>query len=175
MERIYFGGGCFWCTEAAFNNLVGVISVIPGYSGGTTINPTYEEVCSGETGHAEVIQVIYEPDKITLEQLLDVFFLVHDPTSVNRQGNDIGTQYRSIIITTTEKQHNQTIEYMKVLATQYDVPLATKVENFTQFYPAEKYHHNYYERNNFQMYCQVVITPKLKKLRDTYMSLLKTH
>jgi peptide-methionine (S)-S-oxide reductase len=171
-----FGTGCFWCTEAIFEELNGVLTVTSGYSGGTTRNPTYKEVCTGETGHAECVQVVYEPNKITYDDLLQVFFEVHDPTSLNRQGADIGTQYRSAIFYHNDEQKQKAEYYKKELdkSGAYAKPIVTEVTAFGKFYPAEDYHQEYYDNNkNTNPYCSVVIRPKLEKFQKVFAKKLK--
>ena len=160
------GGGCFWCTEAVFNRIDGVISVMPGYAGGSTVNPTYEEVCSGRSGHAEVVQIEYDPEKISYEQLLEVFWKAHDPTTLNRQGADVGTQYRSIIFyrNKTEKDIAEESKKNIEISGAYKAPIVTEIKPFKAFYSAEEYHKEYYEKNRRAYYCAIVIGPKLKKL-----------
>jgi peptide-methionine (S)-S-oxide reductase len=173
-----FGTGCFWCTEAVFEQLNGVLSVTSGYSGGQVGNPTYKEVCSGETGHAECVQVVYEPDKITFDELLEVFFQVHDPTSLNRQGADVGTQYRSVIFYHTKEQKEKAEFYKKELdkSGAYNKPIVTEIAEFSKFYPAENYHQEYYELNkNTNPYCSVVIRPKLEKFEKVFAKKLKAN
>jgi len=171
-----FGGGCFWCTEAVFSRLNGVIRVLPGYTGGKIKNPTYREVCSGLTGHNEVVEIQYDPEQISYRQLLEVFFSTHDPTSLNRQGNDVGTQYRSGIYYTDEDQKTEANEFIKKeLASLWNDPAVTEVLALEVFYPAEEYHHNYFDRNPEQGYCQIIINPKLKKLKSKYSNLLKNE
>ncbi len=174
-EIAVFGGGCFWCTEAVFKMLKGVISIVPGYAGGTTMNPTYEEVSSGTTGHAEAIQVIYDPEQIRYEILLTVFFGTHDPTTLNRQGADVGTQYRSIILYSNENQKQIAERFIRDANASHSegAPIITEVKPLTAFYEAESYHHDYYEKNKRQPYCQVVINPKLKKVQEEFAELLK--
>jgi peptide-methionine (S)-S-oxide reductase len=175
-ETATFGTGCFWCTEAIFKELGGVISVMPGYSGGQTMNPTYKEVCSGETGHAECTQIVYDPTKISYDELLEVFFKVHDPTSLNRQGNDVGTQYRSVIFYHNDEQKRLAEKYKTELdrSGAYDKPLVTQIAPLEKFYPAENYHHDYYEYNKDKNpYCAVVIRPKLEKFRKVFGEKLK--
>ncbi len=174
-ETIVLGGGCFWCTEAVFKMLKGVISVEPGYAGGTKENPTYEEVCNGSTGHAEVIKIEYDADVIPLETILTVFFATHDPTTMNRQGNDIGPQYRSIILYSTEQQKITAEKFIKDLnaSSNQGKPIVTEIGSLDKFYPAEDYHKNYYENNKNQAYCQVIINPKLKKVQEKFAELLK--
>ena len=172
-----FGGGCFWCTEAVFEELRGVISIIPGYAGGTTENPTYEEVSSGRTGHAEVIKIEYDAGQISYQDLLTVFFATHDPTTPNQQGNDRGTQYRSMILYTDDGQKTQAQDFIKKLneSTSEGKPIVTEIKPFGRFYDAENYHHEYYRNNKFQPYCQIVINPKLKKLEEKFAGLLISH
>jgi len=175
-ETATFGTGCFWCTEAIFKELEGVVSVMPGYAGGHTVNPTYKEVCGGETGHAEGTQIIYDPSKISFDELLEVFFKVHDPTSLNRQGNDVGTQYRSVIFYHTDEQKRLAEKYKTELdrSGAYDKPIVTQIAPMEKFYPAENYHHDYYEYNKDKNpYCAVVVRPKLEKFRKVFSEKLK--
>jgi len=175
-ETATFGTGCFWCTEAIFKELEGVISVMPGYSGGQTLNPTYKEVCSGGTGHAECTQIVYDPSKISYDELLEVFFKVHDPTSLNRQGNDVGTQYRSVIFYHNDEQKRLAEKYKTELdrSGAYDKPLVTQIAALEKFYPAENYHQDYYQYNKDKNpYCAVVIRPKLEKFRKVFGEKLK--
>lgn len=160
-----FGGGCFWCTEVIFQQLKGVVKVLPGYMGGATINPTYEEVCSGKTGHAEVINVSYNPEELSYKDLLAVFFKTHDPTTLNRQGNDIGTQYRSVIFYHSIEQRQEAESYLKELGKDevFDDPIVTEIAEAAPFYVAEDYHHNYFNTHPDQPYCAAVIRPKLQK------------
>lgn len=166
-ELATLGGGCFWCLEAAFERLRGVNDVRSGYAGGHVPDPGYREVCSGATGHAEVVQVEFDPDVLSYADLLDVFFAIHDPTTPNRQGADVGTQYRSIILTHDEEQRRTAERTVATLedAGRYDAPIVTAIEPLQEFYPAEDDHQGYYEANRTQPYCQVVIDPKLAKLR----------
>jgi len=176
IETATFGSGCFWCTEAIFKELEGVVSVMPGYSGGQTINPTYKEVCSGETGHAECTQIVYDPAKISYDELLEVFFKVHDPTSLNRQGNDVGTQYRSVIFYHGDEQKRLAEKYKTELdrSGAYDKPIVTQITPMEKFYPAENYHRDYYEYNKDKNpYCAVVVRPKLEKFRKVFSEKLK--
>jgi peptide-methionine (S)-S-oxide reductase len=160
-----FGGGCFWCMEAVFQNLPGITKITSGFAGGTTPNPTYDQVCTGRTGHAEVLQITYDPAKVTYNQLLDLFWRAHDPTTLNWQGADSGTQYRSIILTSSPEQASEAEASKKKAAAQFPDPIVTEIKPLTAFYPAEKYHQNYYNENkNVNPYCQIVIAPKLKKL-----------
>jgi peptide-methionine (S)-S-oxide reductase len=170
-----FGSGCFWCTEAVFEKLKGVESVVSGYSGGTTINPTYQEVTTGRTGHAEVTQIKFDPNIISFEELLEVFWKTHDPTTLNRQGNDIGTQYRSIIFCHSEDQQKLAEEYKRKLeeAKIFDDPIVTEITAFDKFYIAENYHQDYYEQNKSQPYCSFVITPKVEKFKKVFKDKLK--
>ncbi len=170
-----FGGGCFWCTEAVFNQLQGVVSVLPGYAGGTLEDPTYEQVCSGRTGHAEVVRIEFDADQIAFEELLGVFFATHDPTTLNRQGADVGSQYRSVVFYADEQQKRQAEAFITQVneSKAYDSPIVTTLEPLTEFYTAEDYHQNFYERNPYQPYCQFTIPPKLAKLNKGFTSLLK--
>lgn len=178
-EVAVFGGGCFWCTEAVFKMLNGVISVAPGYAGGNPPaggkNPTYEEVCSGLTGHAEVIKIEFDPSKILFKNLLAVFFATHDPTTLNRQGADSGTQYRSAIFYSSEEQKNETEKLIKSLndSSKKGVAIVTELKPLEKFWEAENYHKDYYERNPQNPYCQIVINPKLKKAEKMFAKLLK--
>ena len=174
-DAIAFGAGCFWCSEAAFTRLNGVTSVISGYAGGAKKNPTYDQVCSGTTGHAEVVKVDYDPEIISLEDLLSVFFTIHDPTTYNRQGADVGTQYRSIVLYTNVDQKNLIKKYIAKLTHQklWPMPIVTELVSLADFYPAEADHYRYYDINKDSRYCQVVINPKLAKLRTVYPYLLK--
>ncbi len=170
LETATFGGGCFWCTEAIFRELAGVHSVESGYSGGQTDNPNYRQVCSGTTGHAEVIQVTFDPDVISYHDLLEIHLATHDPTTLNRQSADKGTQYRSIIFTHSDAQQEVAEELLKSLQGEYRDPIVTEIAPFTTFYKAEEYHQDYYNLNTNQGYCQVVISPKLRKFREKYAS-----
>jgi peptide-methionine (S)-S-oxide reductase len=170
-----FGGGCFWCTEAIFTRLKGVESVESGYSGGHTNNPTYEQVSAGNTGHAEAIRIEFDPSVMQYADLLNVFFATHDPTTLNRQGGDVGEQYRSAIFYTTPVQKQEAEEFIKKLEDEgtFDDPVVTEVAALNNFWPAESYHQRYYEQNRDKTYCQVVINPKIAKLRTKFGSLLK--
>ena len=175
MEVATFGGGCFWCTEAIFLELEGVKKVESGYIGGKTPNPTYEDVSSGMTGHAEATQITFDPTKITFGELLEVFFATHDPTTLNRQGADVGTQYRSEVFYHNDTQKQITEDYIKVLNAEnvFGKPVVTKVSAASKFYVAEDYHQNYYARNKEKSYCSYVITPKVDKVRKQYSDKLK--
>lgn len=175
-ETAIFAGGCFWCTEAFFTDLKGVEKVTSGYIGGKTENPTYKEVCSGYTGHAEAIKIEFNPDEVAYEDLLEIFFATHDPTTLNRQGADVGTQYRSEIFYTSEDQKSAAENFIKLLTDQdiYGKKIVTKVSKASMFYPAEDYHQDYYAQNPNQPYCSAVITPKLDKLKKNYKSKLKS-
>jgi len=170
-----FGNGCFWCTEAIFQQLKGVQKVVPGYTGGALKNPTYKEVCSGLTGHAEAIQITYNPREISYRELLDVFFYTHDPTTLNRQGNDHGTQYRSAIFYRSKDEENDAKKLIKQLTLEkvYDEPIVTEIVPFTVYYEAEDYHKDYYNNNKNQPYCRAVINPKLDKFVKKYGSKIK--
>jgi peptide-methionine (S)-S-oxide reductase len=172
-----FGGGCFWCTEAVFDELRGVKSVVSGYAGGSTKNPTYDEVCGGRTGHAEVIKIEFDPGEIAFKDLLTVFFGTHDPTTLNRQGNDVGTQYRSAIFYANEEQKREAEAFIKELndSKSFDKPVVTTLEPLGEFYEAEDYHQKYYANNPYQPYCQYMIPPKLNKLHKQFGVLLKSH
>jgi methionine-S-sulfoxide reductase len=174
LEQATFGGGCFWCTEAVFKELRGVKSVVSGYSGGQTANPTYEQVCSGRTGHAEAVQITFDPTQVTFPELLAVFWKTHDPTTMNRQGHDVGTQYRSVIFYHSDEQR-QTAEAKKReldQSGQFGSHIVTEITKFDRFYPAEDYHQNYFERNPGQGYCAAVIRPKVDKFRAGFPEML---
>ena len=170
-----FGGGCFWCTEAVFRDLRGVESVVSGYAGGHVANPSYEAVSAGRTGHAEVVQVTFDPSAITYRELLEIFFATHDPTTLNRQGGDVGPQYRSVVFFHDEAQRHDAEVVIAELEREgvFEDAVVTRVEPLDRFYPAERYHQEYYARNPGQGYCQVVIAPKLAKFRKTYSEKLK--
>jgi peptide-methionine (S)-S-oxide reductase len=168
-----FGGGCFWCTEAIFQNLKGVIGVRPGYAGGTLPNPTYEQVSSGTTGHAEVTRIEFDPTIILYDDLLTVFFATHDPTSLNRQGNDIGTQYRSVIFYADGVQKQTAEKFIAKLQSESSKLIVTAIEPLTEFYSAEDYHRNYYLNHKDEPYCRMIIGPKLEHLRERFADLLK--
>jgi len=173
MESIVFGGGCFWCTEAVFKSLKGVKNVSPGYAGGNIPNPSYEEVCNGTTGHAEVIKIDYDPSLVKLRDLMTVFFASHDPTTLNRQGNDIGTQYRSVILYENENQKKIAEDFIKEIDNSASGnPVVTEVKKLDKFYPAEEYHRDYFARNPEKAYCQLVINPKLEKVQKEFAELL---
>jgi peptide-methionine (S)-S-oxide reductase len=176
-ETITLGGGCFWCTEAVFEELKGVEKVESGYSGGTVVNPTYQEVSSGETGHAEVSQITFDPNVISLKDILGVFFTVHNPTTLNRQGNDAGTQYRSVIFYRDAEQKAAAQQAIKDIgaAKIWDGQIVTEVTPFKAFYKAEDYHQEYFRLHGSQPYCQVIIAPKVAKFRDHFRSLLKDN
>ncbi|MDP1926583.1 MAG: peptide-methionine (S)-S-oxide reductase MsrA [Thiobacillus sp.] len=168
-------GGCFWCIESVFNRLHGVTSAVSGYMGGHTANPTYKDICNGDTGHAEVVRVNFDPDVISFRELLDVFFTLHDPTQLNRQGNDVGTQYRSAIFWHTPEQKTEAEVVIAGLtsAKQFDAPVVTELSEATIFYPAEDYHQGYFEQNPNQPYCQFVVAPKVAKAQAKYAARLK--
>lgn len=169
-----FGGGCFWCTEAVFKMLNGIVSAVPGYAGGEKENPTYDDVCGGTTGHAEVIRIEYDSEKISFKNLLTVFFATHDPTTRNRQGNDVGTQYRSIVLYTDESQKKEAEVFIKELndSSKDGKPIVTEVEPLTKFFEAENYHKDYFARNKENPYCEIVINPKLEKVQKEFAELL---
>lgn len=174
-ERATLAGGCFWCTEAIFKRLMGVVSVVPGYSGGSKPNPTYEEVCTGNTGHAEAIQIKFDPKVISFEQLLEVFLKLHDPTTLNRQGNDMGSQYRSAIFFHNAGQKEIAQKMIKRLEKSgaFNSQIVTQIEPFRSFFEAENYHRNYYDKNRMAGYCQVVIDPKIHKLYKDFKDTIK--
>lgn len=174
-ETATLGGGCFWCTEAAFEQLRGVVAVEPGYAGGDHPDPTYEQVCTGTTGHAEVAKVTFDPAVLPYRDLLDIFFTVHDPTTLNRQGADVGTQYRSVIFHHDDEQRRVAEEAIRAIneSGAWGAPAVTEVSPLPEYYPAEDYHREYYRRNSGQPYCQAVITPKLAKLRRDHFDRLK--
>lgn len=169
-ETVVLGGGCFWCLEAVFQHVIGVSSVTSGYAGGTTPSPTYDSVCTGTTGHAEVVEVMFDPSEITLEDILDIFWAIHDPTTKNRQGSDSGTQYRSLILTTTRQQQKTVVDSIKRAQAMFDAPIVTEVASLETFYPAEAVHTDFYRRNSESPYCRIVIDPKLQKLMRSFRS-----
>jgi peptide-methionine (S)-S-oxide reductase len=171
-KSIVLGGGCFWCIEAVYNRIKGV-KAVSGYAGGTTKNPSYEEVVSGRTGHAEVVKVTYDPEVISLKTILEIFFEMHDPTTLNRQGNDIGTQYRSIILYATPEEEKIVQEAIKVAQKHWSRPIVTEIGKLEEFYQAEKYHQNYFDKNPNQGYCRVIIAPKIAKLTKTVLPKLE--
>lgn len=172
-----FGGGCFWCLEAVFNRVEGVIRVEPGYAGGEADNPTYKQVCTGRTGHAEVLRVTFDASEVSFADLLDVFFALHDPTTENRQGNDVGTQYRSVIFCrdVEEAETAHAVIARLAAAGKYSAPIVTRVEGDTHFWPAEDYHFGYYEQNPLQPYCMAVVAPKVARLREQFAGRVKTE
>jgi peptide-methionine (S)-S-oxide reductase len=174
-EIAVFGGGCFWCTEAVFANLRGVTSVMPGYTGGHTQNPTYEQVSTGETGHAESIKIEFDPSQVSFHDLLTVFFATHDPTTLNRQGNDVGTQYRSAVFYTSPQQKQEAESFIaKITASDPGGrPVVTEIKPLDVFYDAESYHRNYFKNNPNQPYCQLIIEPKVEKLQKEFADLLE--
>ena len=174
-EIATLGAGCFWCVDTLFRELRGVKSVVSGYAGGTRANPTYEQVCTGATGHAEVIQITFDPTQISYRDLLDVFFTVHDPTTLNRQGADVGTQYRSAIFAHTPEQRKIAEQTIAEISAQklWDDPIVTQVVDATEFYPAEEYHQDYYTNNPNQGYCRMVIAPKVAKFRSKHIARLQ--
>ena len=174
-ETATFGGGCFWCTEAFFLDVQGVKSVVSGYMGGKTVNPTYKDVCTGMTGHAEVIQLSFDPKQVSYEDLLEIFWNTHDPTTLNRQGADEGTQYRSVVFFHTDEQKKIAEEYKKQLSTSgiFKNPIVTEITKASEFYKAENYHQNYFALNPNQGYCQLVIRPKVEKFKKQFAGKLK--
>ena len=175
LEVATLGAGCFWCVEAVFDDLKGVKDVVSGYSGGHTVNPTYREVCSETTGHAEVINVIFDPNETSFRDILRVFFTVHDPTTLNRQGGDIGTSYRSAIFYHSPEQKQIAHEVIEEITSErlYSDPIVTEITEFTNFYPAEDYHQEYFANNPTQPYCAAVVAPKVRKFRDKFADRLK--
>ncbi len=165
-HSLVLGGGCFWCLEAVFDRLPGVASVESGYAGGEEPNPSYEEVCSGQTGHAEVVRIEFDPENLSIAELLDIFWRAHDPTTRNRQGADVGSQYRSIILFQNEKQKKTALESRSSAQANFSNPIVTEIEPLTHFYPAESYHQKYFQRNPQAPYCTFVIQPKLDKLQS---------
>lgn len=176
-EIITLGGGCFWCTEAVYSELDGIIEIKPGYSGGHIKNPAYKEVCTGRTGHAEVVQITFDPEIVSFSEILEVFFMTHDPTTLNRQGNDVGTQYRSAIFYHSEEQRETAEKVIQIFRQEnvYDQPIVTEIIPFSNFYRAEDYHFNYFERNKNQPYCQFVIAPKMEKFRKIFKDKLSEN
>jgi len=174
-EIATLGGGCFWCVEAVFTELQGVEKVESGYAGGANDNPTYEQVCSGNTGHAEVVQVTFDPEEISFKEILEVFFTAHDPTTLNRQGADMGTQYRSVIFYHDEKQKTEAEEVIKELSGEgiWDSPIVTEISPLTKFFKAENYHQDYFKYNGQQPYCRMVVAPKVAKVRKRFADWLK--
>ena len=177
MDTVTLGNGCFWCTEAIFQQVEGVHSVESGYSGGEIKNPTYKEICTGTTGHAECLNIIYDPKKISYDELLEIFWQTHDPTTLNRQGNDVGTQYRSVIFYRTAEQKEKAEKYIQALnkSGAFNNPIVTTLEPFSIFYKAEDYHQNYYNENGNAPYCQFVVRPKLEKFQKVFKDKLKKN
>jgi peptide-methionine (S)-S-oxide reductase len=175
-ETIVFGGGCFWCTEAVFKMMRGVSKVLPGYAGGSTLNPTYQEVSQGTTGHAEVVYIEYDPNEVKYHDLLTVFFGSHDPTTKNQQGADVGTQYRSVIFYTSQEQKKEAEDFIADMnaSNKMGAPVVTEVEPLVKFYEAENYHHDYFANHTNAGYCQIVINPKLEKVQKEFADLLVT-
>ena len=172
---LVLGGGCFWCTEAVFKEVRGILDVESGYSNGHLANPSYEQVCTGRTGHNEVVRLVYDPAQISVRQILEIFFAVHDPTQLNRQGNDVGTQYRSGIYTTTEEQKREAEALIAEITRDrlFDAPVVTEVMPLANYFPAEDYHQDFFEKNPFQGYCLAVAAPKVAKFRKTFSGLAK--
>ncbi|MBD3311562.1 MAG: peptide-methionine (S)-S-oxide reductase MsrA [Candidatus Magasanikbacteria bacterium] len=166
--EIVLGGGCFWCTEAIFKKIKGVKKVIPGYAGGWVKNPNYKLVATGSTGHAEVIKVKFDDKKISLKEILEVFFAAHDPTTKNRQGEDVGTQYRSIILFNDDNQKDVIKKYIKAIKSDFKRPIVTEIKKFEKFYKAESHHKDYYNKNKEAAYCKLIIAPKMKKIKDKF-------
>ena len=174
-EQATLGGGCFWCLEVIYQDVAGVPQVVSWYAGGTAVNPTYEEVCYGRTGHAEVVQITYDPEVISYEELLFIFWRIHDPTTPNRQGNDVGPQYRSIILTHDATQQQIAEKSMAEAAVLYPNPIVTEIVPLEKFWPAETYHQNYFNQHRSQPYCRAVIDPKVRKFRKSFQDKLKSQ
>lgn len=172
-ETATLGGGCFWCLEAVYKRINGVEKVVNGYSGGESENPSYKEVCSGQSGHAEVVQITYDADRVSFDDLLDVFWVIHDPTSLNKQGADMGTQYRSVIFYHDDDQKETAQKAIAALNGEADHPVVTELSPLDTFYPAEEYHQDYFDTNPYEGYCMVVIDPKVEKFKEKFKSLLK--
>ncbi|SFX82047.1 peptide-methionine (S)-S-oxide reductase MsrA [Cytophaga hutchinsonii] len=170
LDTATFGNGCFWCTEAVFQDIKGVVKVTSGYSGGTVTNPSYKQICTGTTGHAEVLQIVYNPSIVSYSELLQMFWYSHDPTTLNRQGNDVGTQYRSVVFYHNETQRKEAEFYKKKLDEEkiFEKPIVTEIVSFTKFYPAEDYHQNYYKEHGSEPYCMYIIRPKLEKFKKVF-------
>ncbi|AAK41726.1 peptide-methionine (S)-S-oxide reductase MsrA [Saccharolobus solfataricus] len=175
MEVATLGGGCFWCTEAVYKRVKGVISVKPGYSGGHVPNPTYEDVCTDTTGHAEVVQITFDSSIISYREILEIFFEIHDPTTLNRQGNDVGTQYRSIILYHNEEQRKIAEEMIREVEKRIGKKVVTELKPFEVFYEAEDYHHDFYDKHKYNPYCRLVISPKVKKFMKLFPDKVKIH
>lgn len=175
IQEATFGAGCFWCIEACFKDIKGIVSVTSGYSGGETENPTYREVCSGTTGHAEVARIVYNADEVSFDELLELFWFVHDPTQLNRQGNDIGTQYRSVVFYHNDEQRVKAEAYKQRLTAEkvWDNPIVTEISPLSNYYPAEDYHANYFELNPGNAYCQAIVRPKVEKFRKVFADRMK--
>ena len=175
LETAYLGGGCFWCLEAVFDELIGVVSVESGYSGGKVVAPSYQEVCTGDTGHAEVVRLTFDPQVVSYSDILKIFFTIHDPTTPNRQGADVGTQYRSVIIYRDQAQKQVAEQVIKEIEAEkiWDKPLVTQLLPFKTFYIAEDYHQEYFKKNPYQGYCQMVVAPKVAKFRQKFAARLK--
>ncbi|WP_033417752.1 peptide-methionine (S)-S-oxide reductase MsrA [Cytophaga aurantiaca] len=175
LDTATFGNGCFWCTEAIFQDIKGVVKVTSGYSGGTVVNPTYKQICTGTTGHAEALQIIFNPAIVSYSELLQMFWYSHDPTTLNQQGNDVGTQYRSVIFYHNSEQKKEAEFYKKKLEEEkvFDKPIVTEITAFQKFYPAEDYHQNYYKENGAQPYCMYIIRPKLEKFKKVFGDKMK--
>ncbi len=170
MEMATIGGGCFWCTEAVYQQLIGVEKVVSGYSGGRIPDPTYEQICEGNTGHAEVIRIQFDSTIVSYRDILEIFFTIHDPTTLNRQGNDVGTQYRSVIYTHSAEQMATAREVIAAMAHVWDAPIVTELQEAPAFYPAEEYHQNYFLNHPMQSYCAFVVAPKVSKFRQVFAS-----
>ncbi len=173
LEKATLGGGCFWCLEAVYENVEGVEDVVSGYAGGHTENPDYRSVCSGETGHAEAVQITFDPSVVGYERLLEIFWKIHDPTSLNRQGADVGTQYRSVIFYHDERQKRIAETSRAEAQKRFDTPIVTEIVPLTKFWPAEEYHQDYFRKNPYHGYCRAVVAPKVKKFREDFREMAK--
>jgi len=172
-EKAVLGGGCFWCLEAVFEEVKGVKDVVSGYAGGSVENPDYDSVCSGDTGHAEVVQITYDPEVVKFEDLLEIFWSIHDPTTLNRQGADVGTQYRSIILYVDEEQRKIAESSREEAQRRFYDPIVTEISPLTKFWPAEEYHQDYFRKNPYQGYCRAVVAPKVEKFRKSHKGWVK--
>ncbi|WP_457592604.1 peptide-methionine (S)-S-oxide reductase MsrA [Hydrogenimonas sp.] len=172
-ENAVLGGGCFWCLEAVYEDVRGVKDVVSGYAGGSVENPTYEQVCSGATGHAEVVRITFDPAVVSFGDLLEIFWKIHDPTTLNRQGADVGTQYRSVIFYETQKQKEAALKSKEEAQKYFSAPIVTEIAPLTKFWPAEEYHQDYFRRNPYQGYCQAVVAPKVEKFKKSFKGWIK--
>lgn len=174
-EIATLGGGCFWCTEAVFQQMAGITAVESGYTGGQVVNPSYEQICEGTTGHAEVVRLSFDPAVVSFREILEVFFTIHDPTTLNRQGNDVGTQYRSVIYYHTPQQQETARQVISEMANVWDAPIVTELSPTETYYKAESYHQNYFRQNPLQGYCAFIVAPKVSKFRQTFRDRIKSE